>query len=207
MPVCVIDDSGKMPSVHRSRIFEVHGGRVIGLPFEPDLNHHRNIRIVDGSKRTGTSTAEITEPGVVIGTAPQRPPKAAVALADRRVVDARQAVAHWAILAELPIFVATGSKPVAAVVVPFIRKAHSNSVLVKRPQRLDEAIVQFSLPLAGEKGNDCIAAVYEFSAVSPVATLGVGWRDLVWIPAVPRVLANRIFSTAVSSVKGGKGGR
>ena len=68
---------------------------------------------VDGSRR---SEAEVAEAGVIVGTAAQEPMKAALALADWRIVDAGETAAHQAVFAKLPILVPVGAEPGAAVV-------------------------------------------------------------------------------------------
>jgi len=66
---------------------------------------------------------------VIIRTATKRPVIAALALRDRKIVDAGNAQAHQAVLVELPILVAVAAEPVAAVVVPLIGKAYGDAVL------------------------------------------------------------------------------
>ena len=70
------------------------------------------------------SEAEVAEAGVIVGTAAQGPMKAALGLADWRIVDAGETAANQAVFAKLPILVPVGAEPVAAIVVPLIRKAH-----------------------------------------------------------------------------------
>lgn len=65
----------------------------------------------------------------------------AIALANRRIVDTRKAAAHQTILAKVPILVAIGAKPIAAVVVPLIGEAYRYAVLPEAPQLLDKPIV------------------------------------------------------------------
>jgi hypothetical protein len=140
---------------------------------------------VDGS---GRSEAEVAEVGVIVGTAAQGPMKAALGLADWRIVDAGETAAHQAVFAKLPILVPVGAEPGAAVVVPLIRKAHGDAVLAEAPQLLDEPIVELALPLAGQEGDDLLPAPQEFGTVSPVAIDGVGECDLFGIAAVPPIL-------------------
>lgn len=131
----------------------------------------------------------------------------AFALTDRSVVDAGEAAAHESILVKLPVFVAIGAEPVPAVVMPLISKTHRHPVLTEAPQLLDESIVQLVLPFAGEEGDDRLAALDEFGTIAPIAIDGVGDRDLLGIAAVPSILCKADLSAAVSSVKGGNGGR
>jgi hypothetical protein len=53
----------------------------------------------------------------------------AIALADRKVVDAGNAASHQAALVKLPILVAERPKPVAAVVMPLIGETYRDVVL------------------------------------------------------------------------------
>src|SRR4029077_19832550 len=103
--------------------------------------------------------AELAQRRVTVGTAAQRPVIFALALIDRQIVDAGDAQAHQALLVEFPVFVAVAAKPVAAVVVPFIGEAHSDAVLSKGPDLLDQSVVEFALPLARQEGSDRVAAL------------------------------------------------
>src|SRR5215471_21518109 len=114
---------------------------------------------------------------MIVGATAQGPVKAAVSLADWRIIDAREPATHQAVLAKLPILVSVGAKPVPAVVVPLIGKTHRNPVVPGGPELLDEPIVQLALPLAGEEGDDRLTAPHEFGAVPPVAIDSVGKRD------------------------------
>src|SRR4029077_8011898 len=109
-----------------------------------------------------------------VGATAQGPVKAAVRFADWGIIDGCEAATHQAVVVKLPILVAVGAKPVAAVVMPFIGKTHRDLVLSEDPKLLDEPIVQLALPLAGEEGNDRLAALQEFGAIAPVAIDGVG---------------------------------
>src|ERR1700676_2812605 len=60
---------------------------------------------------------------------PDRPVVQAIALADRKVVDAGNAASHQAALVKLPILVAERPKPVAAAVMPLIGETYRDAVL------------------------------------------------------------------------------
>jgi len=60
---------------------------------------------------------------VIVGTAAQGPMKAALGLADWRIVDAGETAAHQAVFAKLPILVPVGSEPISAIIAPFVREA------------------------------------------------------------------------------------
>ncbi len=86
----------------------------------------------------------------------------AFALADRQIIDAGDAQAHQPILVEFPILVAIAAEPVTAVVVPFIREACGDAVVAKRPEFLDQPVVELAAPLARQKLLDRVTAVQEF---------------------------------------------
>src|SRR6266446_8327860 len=106
---------------------------------------------------------------MIIGAAAKRPVVLALALLDRKIVDARDAQTHQALLVELPVLVAIAAKPLSAVVVPLIGKSHGNAVLAKGPDFLDEAVVELAIPLARQERFDGLAAEQEFGAVAPTA--------------------------------------
>ena len=95
--------------------------------------------------------------------------KTAVLLGDHNIVDAGFAPAHQAVLVEFPLLVAVGTMPLSARIVPLILKAHGDAVAVERPEVLDQAIVEFFRPFAGEKGDDRAAALEKFRTVAPAA--------------------------------------
>ena len=78
---------------------------------------------------------------MIVGATPEWPEIFAVGFFYRQVVDAGEAALHQAGRIELPILVAIGAEPVAAVVVPFVGKAHGDAVAGEGPQFLDQAIV------------------------------------------------------------------
>src|SRR6202043_2324077 len=53
---------------------------------------------------------------------------------------------------------------------------------------LDQAIVEFFGPFAGEEGDDRGAALEKFRAVAPAAVLGIGQRHAFGIARIPGVL-------------------
>ena len=53
------------------------------------------------------------------------------------------------------------------LVVPLVREAYRDPVPAKRPQFLDEPVVQLIGPLAREEGNDLVSSVDELRSVSP----------------------------------------
>src|SRR5579862_5051594 len=107
----------------------------------------------------------------------RRPMEAAIFFGNRNVVDAGLAPAHQAVLVELPLLVAVGAVPLAGRVVPLVLEAHGDTIAVKRPKILDQAIVEFPGPFPREKCDDGCAPFEDFGAVAPAAVLGIGERD------------------------------
>src|SRR5690242_1136516 len=115
------------------------------------------------------SQAEIGEGGMVVGAAAERPVILPVTLPNRQVVDARDAPPHEAMLIELPVFVAVGTKPVAGIVMPLVGEAHGDAVAVESPQFLDQAIVQLLVPFAGQELHDGLAPGQKLRTIAPRA--------------------------------------
>src|SRR5580692_1855932 len=125
---------------------------------------------------------------MVIGAPTEGPMKFALAIFDPQVVDAGDPPAHQALFVELPILVAIAAKPVAGIVVPFIGKAHGYPVVAKRPDLLDQPILQLANPLAYEECLDGLAATNELGAVAPDAVHRIGKRYFGGIARVPGIL-------------------
>src|SRR5882672_6487924 len=137
------------------------------------------------SKRTFTQSRNIRRPWARCG-----PAKAAVGFRDSDIVDAGFAAAHQAVLVEFPLFVAVGTMPLPGIVMPLVLKPHRDTVAVERPEILDQAILMFPAPFAGEERNDRGAAFEKFGAIAPTAVLGIGQRDAFGIPGIPGVLGH-----------------
>src|SRR5262245_55477244 len=88
----------------------------------------------------------IYRPGA--GSGPEELP---VGHENREVVDARLAATHQSLLVELPQFVAVAAEPVVRGVVPLVLELHRDPAGRERPQRLDQTVVEFARPLAGEE--------------------------------------------------------
>src|SRR5947209_12556070 len=126
---------------------------------------------------------------MTVRTAPERPMIFAVALPDRQIVDAGDPPAHQPILVEFPVLIAVAAKPLAAVVVPLIGKAHRDAVLAKRPELLDEAVLELAVPFARQKRFDAGPALDELRAIAPAAVGGVSRghpRGVARIPCIFR---------------------
>src|SRR5882724_8035607 len=124
---------------------------------------------------------------MVVGASTEEPVIFALAIFDRQVVDAGDPPSHHALFVELPILVAIATKPVARIVVPFICKAHGYPVVAKRPDLLDQPILQLANPLAYEECLDGLAATNDRGAVAPDAIDRIGERYFGRIARVPRV--------------------
>ena len=72
---------------------------------------------------------------------------------------------------EFPVLIAAAAKPIDAVVVPLISKAHCNTVLTQSPDLFDQPVVAFVVPFAGQESDDSLTAYQKFSPVSPIAPL------------------------------------
>src|SRR5258705_13952721 len=104
---------------------------------------------------------------MVIGAPTEEPVIFALAVFDRQVVDAGDAPSHQALFVELPILVAVATKPVAGIIMPFICKAHGYPVVAKRPDLLDQPILELASPLAREECLNGLAATDELGAIAP----------------------------------------
>ena len=88
-----------------------------------------------------TSHAEIGEAGLVIRTPTKRPMKFPLALINRKIIDAGDAVAHKSVLVKLPVFVSVGTEPTARIVMPLVRESNGDAVAVKCPKLFDESVI------------------------------------------------------------------
>ena len=96
---------------------------------------------------------------MIIRAPPKWPVIFAIWFRDGEIVDGRKAKGHEPVVIELPILVAIGSIPVTRVVVPFVGEANRDAIAGKRPELLDEPVVQLLRPLPREKRNDFLASV------------------------------------------------
>jgi hypothetical protein len=96
---------------------------------------------------------------VIVRTATKRPVVSALALLDRKIVDAGNAQAHEAALVEFQVLVDVAAKPIAAVVVPLIGKTDCDAVRLKGPDFFNEPVVEFTLPFPGQELFDRCAAL------------------------------------------------
>jgi hypothetical protein len=109
---------------------------------------------------------------------------------------------HEAVRAELPILVSVGTEPGSGSVVPFISEAHGNAAAIEGPQFLNEPVLEFLLPFAGEEFDDGWPALNELGAVSPPAIDRIGERDLFRIAGVPAIFGEAHFFGSASAREG-----
>src|SRR6266581_3416095 len=119
------------------------------------------------SYRFRKSHPEFGQAGMIGWARTRRPQEFALAQSNRHIVDARLAPAHQTVAVELPLLVAIGAEPVAAIVAPFILEAHGDAIVVERPKLLDQAVIDLPRPFACEEGDDRCTALEEFSPVPP----------------------------------------
>jgi hypothetical protein len=86
---------------------------------------------------------------------------------DRQIVDAGNSSLHQAVDIEFPVLIAVAAKPIEAVVVPLISKAHRNTILTESPNLFDQPVVELAVPFAGQESDDGLTAHQKFSSVSP----------------------------------------
>lgn len=91
---------------------------------------------------------------MIIGTTTKYPVVFAFALVNWQVVDAGNTPSHKSVFVELPILIAVGTEPVVRMIMPFVSKPDSNSVVPKSPKLFDQTVVQFFKPLMGQELDD-----------------------------------------------------
>src|ERR1700712_4860473 len=111
-----------------------------------------------------------------------------LALCDADVVDRGLAPAHQAVAVELPVLVAVGAPPLAALVMPLVLEAHRDVIAAEGPEILAQDVLVLALPLAQEEGMDLGAAAQELIAIAPLRVGRVGEHDATCIARVPRIL-------------------
>lgn len=136
-----------------------------------------------------------------------RPVETPVCRADRHIVNAGFAPAHQTVFVKLPLLVAVGPKPVDGVVMPLVLESNGDSVVMESPKLFDQPVIELSGPLAAKKLDDRLAPGKKLGAIAPAAVFRVGKRDSLGLASIPRIFRDADFWRAVSSVKGGNGGR
>src|ERR1700727_477512 len=130
---------------------------------------------------------------MIIRPASQWPVIFTFRLLDREIIDARVAVMHDATFVELPVLVSVRPKPIAGIIMPFIGKTNSDARSVKRPQLLDESVVQFTPPFACKKLLDFLSADHTLRPITPVTIDGISQTNFFWISGVPSIFASAYF--------------
>src|SRR5579872_2346981 len=104
---------------------------------------------------------EITNAKSLDGTvaAVERPdsPDTPVSLFYRRVIDACNSPPHESFGIKFPQLDAVRPKPLVRIVMPFVFETYRDPIVVKRPKRFLQPVIQFSSPLAIEKRFDLLA--------------------------------------------------
>src|ERR1700675_215763 len=102
----------------------------------------------------------------------------AFALLDGSIIDAGDSKPHEAMLVEFPVLIAVAAEPITAVIVPLIGEAHRDTVLAKRPDFLDQAVVEFPAPLARQERFDRFTKLFR-KARSPAASEELAHRQCI----------------------------
>src|SRR5262249_11461246 len=136
------------------------------------------------------SEAEAAQGGVIVRSPAERPAKLAVLLTNGQVIDGRMTCRHEPLLIELPVLVAIGPKPVPGVVMPFVGESDSDSVALKRPELLDQSVVQLSVPFTSQKRDDLLPSDDELRPVTPTALRTVSQGDPLGVPGIPAILGH-----------------
>jgi hypothetical protein len=99
------------------------------------------------------SESETAQAGMVVWAPAKGPVELPVGSGDRMFVNAGDPAAHQPLQVELPVLVAIRAELLAAVVMVFIGKPDRNTVPRERPKLLDQPVIEFPVPLAGEKAS------------------------------------------------------
>src|SRR6266849_5856150 len=130
---------------------------------------------------------DLRQAGVIVRPTTEWPEVLALGLSNGQVVDTRIAAPHESVAVELPVFVPVRSEPVTTVVVPLVREANRDAIAAHRPELLDQAVVQLSVPFTPQELHDRLTTGDEFGAIAPYAVDRVGKRHPFWITPVPGV--------------------
>ena len=72
----------------------------------------------------------------------------ALRVLNRQIINGCKSKSHQAVVIKLPILIAVRAKPVSRVVMPFIGKAHGDTIFVVSPKLFDQAVFEFFGPFA-----------------------------------------------------------
>jgi len=134
-----------------------------------------------------TLQGQVRQARMIVRPAAERPVEFGICRLDWDIVDGGEATLHQSCRIIFPVLVAIRAKPVPAVVMPFIRVAHRDSIAVKCPQFLDEPIIQFLGPFPGQECDNFPATDDELRSITPTAVGCIGQRDLFRVAAIPTV--------------------
>src|SRR5450631_1189452 len=95
----------------------------------------------------------------------------------REIVDTSKAFLHQSIDGELPVFIPVRTKPVFAIVMPFVGKPHSDPILRECPKLLNQAVFELLRPFARKECDYLGATADKFRSVSPVAVRSIDECD------------------------------
>src|ERR1022692_2946468 len=130
---------------------------------------------------------------MIVGPAPECPVVAPLALLDGLIVNTSNAPGHQAMGVEFPVLIAVAAEPLSAVIMPFVRKAHGDAVLLTGPQLLDQSIIQFASPFAHEKRFDRRSPLQKLGSVAPAAVRRVGLRHARRFARIPCIFGEADF--------------
>src|SRR3954468_16271073 len=154
---------------------------------------------------TFESKAQLAQRRMGVRPRSDRPMVLSVRVPDGQVIDAGDANGHETLGIEFPVLVAVAAEPLTAVVMPLVREANRDAVLVEGPELLDQPVAQLTLPLAREERFDLVAALQKLAAVSPATVDRVREGNAARISIVPGVLGHARFLRRGLDVEGGKG--
>ena len=125
---------------------------------------------------------------MIFGTATERPAKLVFLFGNWMFVDTCEAQSHQPRGVELPVLVAIGAEPLATIVVVFVSKAHGDAIASEGPEFLDQPVVEFAPPFAGQERLNLGATAWKLSAIAPAAVESIGKRDARRVARIPCVL-------------------
>ena len=117
--------------------------------------------------RTRNLKTQVAQSRVVVGAPSAWPVKLALRLLDRQVIDAGVPRIHQTLVIKFPILVAVSAEPTARVIVILIRKPNRDAIAGESPQFLDQPVVELSVSLPREEGNDLLAPGKKLRAIAP----------------------------------------
>lgn len=105
------------------------------------------------------------------------------------LVDTRFSTTHETFFVKLPEFISVSPKPLPGGVVVFVLKTNGNPIVGEAPQRLGEAIVEFSFPLACQECSNLVPASNKLVPIAPLGVFGVCEGYSLRITTVPGIFS------------------